>query len=59
MCEAVTPRLLHLMVLARSVNHLARHWWSCGSRRRTGHHCAHKLIDDLEQVKDPHNGTTC
>ena len=27
----------------------------CGPRR-TGLHCSHKLIDDLEQLKDPHNG---
>ena len=22
-------------------------------------HCSHKLIDDLVQMKDPHNGATC
>ena len=58
MCEAATPRLLHLVVFATSVNDLARHWWSCGPRR-TGHHCAHKLIDDLKQLNDPRNGAAC
>ena len=40
----------------------ATHWLpvgqSCGPRR-TGLHCSHKLIDDLVQLKDPHNGATC
>ena len=39
----------------------ATHWlelWSA-THWHSGLHCSHKLMDDLEQLKDPHNGSTC